>query len=67
MSINPASLKKGDLVKASLPFRDGPVLLCFERSVVQVPGVCTYLFKPVLSVELTFQFVSSQVRGFELL
>lgn len=65
MSVNPASLKKGDLVKAKLLFRDEPVLLCFERSVVQVPGVCTYLFKPVLSVELTFQFVPSQVRGFE--
>lgn len=65
MPVNPASLKRGDLVKARLPFRDEPVLLCFERSVVQVPGVCTYLFKPVLSVELTFQFVPSQVRGFE--
>lgn len=66
MSVNPASLKKGDLVKAKLPFRDDPVLLCFERSVLQVPGVYTYVFKPVLTVELTFQFVPSQVRGFEL-
>jgi hypothetical protein len=67
MSIEPATLKQGDLVKAKLPFREEPILLCFERAVLQVPGVYTYVFKPVLSVELTFQFAPSQVRGFEFL
>lgn len=66
MSVNPSLLKKGDLVRAKLPFRDEPVLLCFERSVLQVPGVFTYVFKPVLTVELTFQFVRSQVREFDV-
>lgn len=67
MSLNPSSLKKGDLVKAKTPLRDEPLLLCFERAVLQVPGVYTYVFKPVLTVELTFQFAPSQVRGFELI
>lgn len=67
MSINPATLQKGDLVKARLPLRDDPILLCFECAVLQVPGVYTYVFKPVLSVELTFQFAPSQVQGFELI
>lgn len=65
--MNPLSLVRGDLVRAKLPLRDEPVLMVFEREVQNTPANSTYIFKPVLTVELTFQFTPNQVQGFELL